>query len=184
MSDHASILCDIDCCKPAELCEKVSYRKIESVDIYALRDQITASEVCTKDFSDLEQLVSCYNSTLARLLDTHAPVMTKTVVQRKCVPWFNNDIRLAIRLRRAAERKWRKSNLAQDYLSFKHARNRANHIMSTARREYVSDLISQNSKDQAKLFQSVKTLLCEPCKASFPPDVSPEILANEFGKFF
>ena len=109
--------------------------------------------------------------------------MTKTVVKRKCIPWFN-DIRLAIRSRRAAERKWRKSNLARDYLSFKDKRNRANYIMSTARREYFSDLISQNSKDQAKLFQSVKTLLCETCMASFPPYISPKILANEFGKFF
>ena len=56
VSDHASILCDIDCCKPAELCEKVSYRKIKSIDIDALRDQVTASELCTKDFSDLEEL--------------------------------------------------------------------------------------------------------------------------------
>ena len=147
VSDHASILCDIDCCKPVELCEKVSYRKIKSIDIDALRDQVTASELCPKGFSDLEELVACYNSTLAGLLDTHAPVITKTVVKRKCVPWFNNDIRHSIRLRRAAERKWRKSNLAQDYLFFKDARNRANYIMFTTRREYFSDLICQNSKD-------------------------------------
>ena len=56
--------------------------------------------------------------------------------------------------------------------------------MFTARREYFSDLICQNSKHQGKLFQSVKTLLCEPCDVSFPPDVNPKILANEFGKFF
>ena len=104
VSDHASILCDIDYCKPVELFENVSYRKIKSIDIDALRDQVTASELCTKDFSDLEELVACYNSTLAGLLDTHAPVITKTVVKRKCVPWFNNDIRHAIRLRRASLR--------------------------------------------------------------------------------
>ena len=38
--------------------------------------------------------------------------------------------------------------------------------------------------NQAKLFQSVKPLLCEPCKVSFPPDVNPSTLANEFGRFF
>ena len=123
VSDHASILCDIYCCKPVELCEKMSYRKIKSIDIDALRDQVMAPELCTKDFSDLEELVACYNSTLAGLLDTHAHVITKTVVKRKCVPWFNNDIRHAIRLRRAAERKWRKSNLTQDYPFFKDGRN-------------------------------------------------------------
>ena len=184
VSDHASILCDIDCCKPAELKENVSFRKLKSSDFDVLRDEVTSSVLCTGDFSDLEELVTCYNSTLTKLLDAHALVMTKTVVKPKCVPWFSNDIRLAIRSRRAAERKWRKSNLAQDYLSFKNARNRANYIMSTARKDYFSDLISQNSTNQAKLCQSVKTLLCEPCKTPFPPDVSPKILANDFGKFF
>ena len=51
------------------------------IDIDALRDQVTASELCTNDFSDLEELVACYNSTLAGLLDMHAPVITKTVVK-------------------------------------------------------------------------------------------------------
>ena len=36
-------------------------------------------------------------------------LVTRTIVKRKCVPWFNGDIRLAIRVRRTAERKWRKS---------------------------------------------------------------------------
>ena len=52
------------------------------------------------------------------------------------------------------------------------------------RKEYLSDFILQNSGDQAKLFQSVKPLLCEPCKVSFPPDACHTTLANEFGKFF
>ena len=61
--------------------ESVIPELIKSMDIDALRDQVTASELCTKDFSDLEELVACYNSTLAGLLDTHAPVITKTVVK-------------------------------------------------------------------------------------------------------
>ena len=167
-----------------ELNENVSFRKLKSIDFDVLRDEVTSSVLCTGEFSDLGELLTCYNSTVTKLLDAHALVMTKTVVKRKCVPWFSNGIRLAIRSRRVAERKWRKSNLAQDYLSFKNARNRANYMMSTARKEYFSDFISQNSTNQAKLFQSVKTLLCEPCKTPFPPDVSPKILANDFGKFF
>ena len=103
-----------------------------------LRDEVTSSVLCTGDFSDLKELVTCYNSTLTMLLDAHAPVMTKTVVKRKCVPWFSNDIRLAIRSRRAAERNWRKSNLAQDYLSFKNARNRANYIICPLRERNTS----------------------------------------------
>ena len=121
---------------------------------------------------------------MTKLLDQYAPVKTRTIIKRKCVPWFNGDIRLAIRVRRTAERKWRKSRSEQDLRAFKAARNHATYIMTTARKEYWTDVIHQNDGNRAKLFQSVKPLLCEPCKVSFPPDVNPSTLANEFGRFF
>ena len=148
------------------------------------REKVSRSELCTKSFTDLEELVGCYNTTLTILLDQYAPVKTRTIIKRKCVPWFNRDIRLAVRVRRTAERKWRKSRSEQDLRAFKGARNHATYIMTTARKEYWTDVIHQNNGNQAKLFQSVKPLLCEPCKVSIPPDVNPSTLANEFGRFF
>ena len=56
--------------------------------------------------------------------------------------------------------------------------------MTTARKEYWTDFIHQNDGNQAKLLESVKPLLCEPCKVSFLPDVNPSTLAIEFGRFF
>lgn len=31
--------------------------------------------------------------TLKAALDKHAPLMTRTIVQRPCVPWFSQEIR-------------------------------------------------------------------------------------------
>ena len=42
--------------------------------------------VLRSSHADLEELVGCYNSILSRLLDLHAPVLTKTVIKRRCVP--------------------------------------------------------------------------------------------------
>ena len=182
VSDHASVLCNRDCGKPTEFQEKVSFRKLMSIDMDVFREKVSRSELCTKSFTDLEELVGCYNTTLTNLLDQYAPVKTRTIIKRKCVPWFNGDIRLAIRVRRTAVRKWRKSRSEQDLRAFKAARNHATYIMTTARKEYWTDVIHQNDGNQ--LFQSVKPLLCKPCKVSSPPDVNPSTLANEFGRFF
>ena len=54
-------------------------------------------------------LVDCYNTTLAELLDRHAPLKTKTVTVRRQEPWYSEEIREAKRARRRAERKWRKT---------------------------------------------------------------------------
>ena len=41
----------------------------------------------------MNDLVSCYNSTLASALDRYAPLITKTIPARPLVPWFNDDIK-------------------------------------------------------------------------------------------
>ena len=56
VSDHASVLCDINAGKPCRSSERVLFRKIKSIDIAAFREQVASSELCTKEFSDLEEL--------------------------------------------------------------------------------------------------------------------------------
>ena len=63
------------------------------------------SELCTREYSDLNELTSSYNSTLTSLLDKHAPMKEKVVVCRQRLPWFNSEIKCAIRTRLKAEDK-------------------------------------------------------------------------------
>ena len=63
-------------------------------------------------------MVSCYNSTLSSILDKYAPLKTKSVANRKRVPWFNDKIKDAVKARRRAKRKWRYSKSVQDVKCF------------------------------------------------------------------
>ncbi|KAK3720695.1 hypothetical protein QZH41_013371, partial [Actinostola sp. cb2023] len=119
------VLCEINCTKPRAVKETISFRKIKSIDIESLRDDISTSELCCKQFTDLD-----------------------------------------------------------DLCPFKTAKNHANYILSSTRREYYTNHIIQNSTNQRKLFESTKALLCEPCKVTFQADKDPGVLANEFGEFF
>ena len=56
--------------------------------------------------------------------------------------------------------------------------------MNCARRDYYSQLISENSADQRKLFRTTKSLLCEPSDVNFPNHIPPNDLANNFGNYF
>ena len=84
--------------------------------------------------------------------------MTKTVTKRPIVPWFNNEIKTAKRMRRRAERKWRKTKLRLDFLDYKAKKNRATFEMKKARQEFYTNFIAENSHDTRKLFRSAKTL--------------------------
>ena len=56
--------------------------------------------------------------------------------------------------------------------------------MNGARCEYYTSLIAENSSNQWNLFRTTKSLLCEPSGVSFPKDIAPDDLANDFGNFF
>ena len=53
-------------------------------------------DLCTKEFADVDEMASCYNSTLQAILNKYAPLKTKTDVNRKHVPWFNSQMKAAI----------------------------------------------------------------------------------------
>ena len=108
ISDHAAVLCQLDSVKPCTAVKEISYRQLKSIDMDALRADLTTSELCTNVFTDLDMMITCYNSTPLSLLDKYAPLRTKSVANRKRVPWFNHTIKA----RRRAERKWRYSKSA------------------------------------------------------------------------
>ena len=184
LSNHASVLCSLNSANPDCVTKIIRYRQLRAIDFYALRKDVEKSELCTREYSDLTEPTSSYNSTLTSLLDKHALMKEKVVVCRQRLPWFNSEIKCAIRTRRKAERKWRRTKSHQDFCAFEGARNRATFVMNGARCEYYTNLIAGNSSNQRNLFRTTKSLLCEPSEVPFPKDIAPDDLAKDFGNFF
>ena len=72
ISDHAAVLCSIHSTKPSLTARKVSYRKLKSVNIDSLNEDLATSELCQNSSDDLEELVTSDNDTLKAALDKHA----------------------------------------------------------------------------------------------------------------
>ena len=87
-------------------------------------------------------------------------------------------------MRRRADRKWRNTNSQQDLRAFKVAHNHTTYLMNSARRDYFSNLIAENSSNQRKLFCTTDSLLFETTDVSFPDHIPPDDLANNFGNYF
>ena len=103
---------------------------------------------------------------------------------RPTVPWYTAEIGNAKRLRRKAERKWKKTRSNEDLLAFKSLRNRATFLMNEVRRNFYSTFIAENSTNQRKLFGAVKKLLASKDGPSFPDCSDKFLLANDIGQFF
>lgn len=94
ISDHASLLCKLFHVKPVVTTNVVTCKKLQSVDMDTLQNDLAASELCQKQPDEssnlapegVDALLCNYNATLSRMINHHAPVKEKTLRARPRVP--------------------------------------------------------------------------------------------------
>ena len=85
---------------PATTEKEIYYRKSIPLDIESFKDEPRESKRCQDPPDAIADLVSCYGSIMTSLLDKYTPPQTKTIMVRPGVPWINNEIKEAKRVRR------------------------------------------------------------------------------------
>lgn len=184
LSDHSFVECKLDIPRPNLYVGEVHFRKLKEIDIETFKADISASELCNSTWSNATELAECYDNTLSTVLNKHAPMMTKTMVVRPRVPWFNNTLRLLKAKRRKMERKMLKTGLPDDRKAYYVIRDNYSTLLNDAKRAHYSDLIEQCAGDSRKLFSVVNSLCNDRSCYPLPPHEDPRHLANDFGEFF
>ena len=184
ISDHFAVHCDLQFKKPPLERKEITCRKIRSIDFTDFRYNLSNSCLVLDPADDLEALVRQYNVTLRSMLDTHAPLKTRTVTVRPYSPWFTEEIAIEKRKRRALERRWRSTGLNSDYRSFVFQCDVVNSLLRSAKTSYHRDVIESSNHDQRVLFETVDKLLHTKVEARYPSSSSDHTLANSFVNFF
>ncbi|KAK6178318.1 hypothetical protein SNE40_013117 [Patella caerulea] len=110
ISDHFLITVNLNLCKPRNPQRSIICRNIKVINWDILKNDLCRSKLVVEPLTDVDEKIDLYNDTLLELLDKHAPAVSKTITIRNA-PWYNGDVQLSKRVRRRAERKWRKANL-------------------------------------------------------------------------
>ena len=106
VTDHHVVECHITVCKPASLKRRVDYRKYSSIDKRAFATDIVGAFGADPGTND--DLIDVYNSTIATVLNKHAPIVSRIITIRPKTPWHTEDLSTAKRDLRCAERRWKK----------------------------------------------------------------------------
>ena len=104
--DHFAIHWSIKLEKPKPSTKTIEYREIDKINMSALCDDISNSELTSisgNDQRSADILVKLYNSTLEKILNRHAPLKSRTVFIRNNTPWYNQNVTVSKRRRRQAE---------------------------------------------------------------------------------
>ena len=164
--------------------QEVTYRKLKSINLDDFKNDLATSSLCTDNSSNLQDLCKLYNDTLSTLRDDYAPLITKTLLIRPCIPWFNEEIKSLKVEKRHAEKIWRQTKSTSDLHKFKRCRNRFTNTLNKAESNHYLNLIEENAGDQKKLFNIVKSLTGNQSQNPLQPHTSSKELADSFAEFF
>lgn len=97
-------------------------------------------------------------TTFTRVSDRHAPLATKRA-RAVTLPWLTNEIRAAMRKRDFYHRRAQKTKTDNDWIVYKDLRNKTTHLIRDSKRNYYSNVINANKKDQGKLWKTLKSAI-------------------------
>lgn len=134
ISDHFIIQCPIGFPRPALSCKELTFRKLKNIDIVEFSADIASSMLCASvDCDNIDALSDCFNMTLTDILDKHAPLKTRIMINRPRTPWFNDGIKQLKRKCRRLETKALKTDLPGDWNNYQKVRNQYSALLRSAR---------------------------------------------------
>ena len=149
--------------------------------------------VCTRQlesFPSVDEAVEYFNSVVIEAADSSIP-KTKGVIRTKPVPWWSTELRAALKERRIAMRRFYRTRLAADKITFNRARAKFHHLQRTAQRaswqRYVSNLNDRTPINKVwnmvKKIQGRYTGMHRPVlEVSDTYVAEPKVIANVFAR--
>lgn len=115
------IFCDFNFVKFEVSVKIVIYRNFKLVNIEFFKSDFINLVLCNENIVNLslDDFVSCYNLIFLLFIEFYVFLKSKIVVNRFCVFWFNDWIKVVIRERRKVEWKWRVIKDLMYYFVFK-----------------------------------------------------------------
>ena len=159
ISDHYLVNFVLSLQKPFVPTKRITYRKYRSIDKTAFTADLDASQLISDPPEDLEKMVDMYNDNLKNIVNKHAPIKERQLVDRQLVPWYNKDIQAAKRYRRYCERLWIRTKLTVHHDMFKAARLFVRNSMSSAKAQFYNNKIAKCNGDQKAVFNVVNKVL-------------------------
>lgn len=186
-SDHSCIYFNLHCNFQNNIKKQITFRNIKNVNIESFKTQIESiSEQFVSSCSDesFEQLFIRFSQMYGEVVESHAPVVTKSVYVNTQPGWIDQEFKSARSLRRKMFKKWKRSKSDIDRENFETKRREVNELSFQKRREYYSKCISESSNSQKELFKFCNSLLDTNQSKHLPDCQDFDQLANQFNDYF
>ena len=182
ISNHSAVNCKLLLAKPPPIRKHVSFRDMKKINFNLFRTDLKKSGLF--EITNTSTLAESYENVLSTLLDTYAPVKTKTVTIRHDTSCYTPEIQEQKIIKRRLERRWRTTKLMVDREVYTQQYIVVNRLISAAKTNYYKDMINSGGSDQRELFNEFDRIFKSSVEGEYPSCASTDQLANNFADFF
>jgi hypothetical protein len=118
------------------------------------------------------------------VLDSHAPMKSKLIRQRRNVPWYNAEVRSSKQVLRRTERKWLSTRHTVDYSVYVTERRRHANLLEVTKNNFINNKLIECGKNSKQLWHVINSSLHRQSAVQLPDHSTKVNLANDFITFF
>ena len=182
--DHESIVFNVSLSKPTTVTRTIVYRSLAKIKHAVFNHDLSMSPLISSLPIGLVDLVATNNSELTQMLNTHAPLKTKTVVERENCEWFTSELGELKRCLRALERENKSTGLTIDKELYKAKSAEYEQCRETTKWLYYTNAVLDCNGKQGAIFSIINKLLHRSGSSRLPSYESSMELANNSALFF
>ena len=184
ISDHFVVSLSTDFSKPRTGKKTILCRNLKGVNKEKFSEDLKNSLLVSNPPSNLSDLSNLYNDTISGLLDTHAPLKSRTITEREDFEFFDSACREAKEKRRDSEKVWRKSGLEIHRQIYRYNCNEYTRILRETHSKYILDEIESSGNDPKKTFELVDNLLGKDTNTSVLPNLNEKVASQKISEYF
>ena len=179
VSHHFLVDFRVDVTTEIKLEKGIHYRKLKDIDADKFCEDIANSfSITDKPFGEV---ITSYNEVMGKIINEHAPVISKTIKIVPSAPWFDSEYVDLRKQRRRAEKVYKKTNLPADKKKYIDLRKETTELARAKKCKYYGNKLEENNKI---LFSSLNKLLDNEKEVILPDAESDSALANSFLQYF
>lgn len=171
----------LDVKKETVTSKSVSYRNFKKLNESEFSSDLNTINI---NSHNVNTFVNEFESEIENVLNKHAPIQEKTIIQRAPKPWFNENLQQLKQKVRKSERTWRLYGKTDPYESYKAIRKEYNLEIKRQKRNTLSEKIENAKGDCKTLYRLVMELTGTKSENPLPQGKSSDTLAEQFADFF
>ena len=186
VSDHFYMVLKLNIKKPDCNNKTITFRNLKTLDINKLKNDLHISFAESTDALtfDIDQLASNFDRVVSRCINSHAPVITKTIHVKQFSPWFNANLLNLKQNKRKLERKYILTKCQTDLDNYKRFRKSYINECKTSKTQYFCRKFSECGNDQKKIFSLINSLTNDNSSQPIPNEADDRVSADKFSNHF